>query len=584
MGVHDYSTTASSNTSVGGVSTAEGMARASVNNAMRAQMADIAKLLLDQGGAVATTGSANAYVVSLNSAPTAYGNNLFFACTANHTNSGASTMNVNSIGAKDIEKIVGGAAAALASGDFPSGHIGLFTYSSGNNSLILLNPANPLIGTGTITSAQLAAALTDETGSGAAVFATSPTLVTPALGTPSSGTLTNATGLPVASGISGLGTGVATALAVNVGSAGAPVVNGGALGTPSSGTLTSATGLPISTGVSGLGSNVATFLATPSTANFLSAISDEGGAGTFLGSSGWATPAGAGDVVGPSSATDNAIARFDGTTGKLLQNYTSNAPTISDSGVATFVAPILGTPTSATLTNATGLPVSTGISGLGTGVADFLATPSSANLATAVTGETGSGALVFATSPTLTTPTLGAASATSLTTTGDIELGHASDTTLSRSAAGTVTIEGVQVSTLTNSQHLRSKVLSSGGASAISLADDAATTITFTISTAASGVLIVSATSGAHLVSASSSAGSFFGWFRVGTSPAMQLMEGEANVTTGALTGTTGTDGQTTISAHTDGKIYIENRVGATVTLQIAILALTQTASIASIP
>jgi hypothetical protein len=47
------------------------------------------------------------------------------------------------------------------------------------------------------------------------------------------------------------------------------------------------------------------------------------------------------------------------------------------------------------------------VSGLGTGVATFLTTPSSANLATAVTDETGSGALVFATSPTLVTPALG---------------------------------------------------------------------------------------------------------------------------------------------------------------------------------
>jgi hypothetical protein len=67
----------------------------------------------------------------------------------------------------------------------------------------------------------------------------------------------------------------------------------------------------------------------------------------------------------------------------------------------------LGTPASATLTNATGLPISTGVSGLGTGVATFLATPSSANLATSVTDETGSGNLVFATSPTLVTPILG---------------------------------------------------------------------------------------------------------------------------------------------------------------------------------
>jgi hypothetical protein len=69
-----------------------------------------------------------------------------------------------------------------------------------------------------------------------------------------------------------------------------------------------------------------------------------------------------------------------------------------------MTAPVLGTPASGTLTNATGLPISTGVSGLGTNVAAFLATPSSANLAAALTDETGTGANVFATSPTLTTP------------------------------------------------------------------------------------------------------------------------------------------------------------------------------------
>jgi hypothetical protein len=66
----------------------------------------------------------------------------------------------------------------------------------------------------------------------------------------------------------------------------------------------------------------------------------------------------------------------------------------------------LGTVTSATLTNATGLPISTGVSGLGTGVATFLATPSSANLITAVSDETGSGVLVFNNAPALTNPTV----------------------------------------------------------------------------------------------------------------------------------------------------------------------------------
>lgn len=59
-----------------------------------------------------------------------------------------------------------------------------------------------------------------------------------------------ATAAPLA-GISGFGTGVATALGINVGTAGGVVVNGGALGTPSSGTLINTTGLPLSTGVTG---------------------------------------------------------------------------------------------------------------------------------------------------------------------------------------------------------------------------------------------------------------------------------------------------------------------------------------------
>jgi hypothetical protein len=71
-----------------------------------------------------------------------------------------------------------------------------------------------------------------------------------------------------------------------------------------------------------------------------------------------------------------------------------------------LVTPNLGTPSAGVMTNVTGLPISTGVSGLGTGVATFLGTPSSANLAAALTDETGSGAVVFGTSPTVTTPNI----------------------------------------------------------------------------------------------------------------------------------------------------------------------------------
>jgi hypothetical protein len=93
-------------------------------------------------------------------------------------------------------------------------------------------------------SANLEGALPDKTGTGAAVFNTNAAFVNPDLGTPAAGDLSNCTDLPITTGVSGLGTNVATALATNVGSAGAFVTFNGAGGTPSSITLTNGTGLP----------------------------------------------------------------------------------------------------------------------------------------------------------------------------------------------------------------------------------------------------------------------------------------------------------------------------------------------------
>jgi hypothetical protein len=139
--------------------------------------------------------------------------------------------------------------------------------SSGLNTVITVIPGTTAhllcIGTTLTTAADWDSdftAFTTVTGTGSNVLATSPTLVTPVLGTPASGTLTSCTGLPIGTGISGLGTSVATALAVAVGSAGAVLVNGGVLGTPSSGTLTNCTFPTLNQNTTGSAGSVANTL------------------------------------------------------------------------------------------------------------------------------------------------------------------------------------------------------------------------------------------------------------------------------------------------------------------------------------
>ena len=299
--------------------------------------------------------------------------------------------------------ISGGVAAA------PSwGKIGLSTHVSGTLPVANGGTGITSLGAGVATflgtpsSANLAAAVTDETGSGALVFATSPTLVTPALGTPSSGTLTNATGLPIVAGTTGT-------LSVARGGTGDTTYTNGQLliGNTTGNTLTKAT-LTAGTGITvtnGTGSISIAAINNGTVTSVASGTGLTGGPITTTGTLSVATN-GISDTLLRDSAALSVIGRSANSTGDPADiAAASDHQVLRRSGTALgFGAVALNQSNAITGT----LPVAnggTGITSLGAGVATFLGTPSSANLAAAVTGETGSGALVFGTSPTLASPT-----------------------------------------------------------------------------------------------------------------------------------------------------------------------------------
>jgi len=165
---------------------------------------------------------------------------------------------------------------------------------------------------------------------------------------------------------------------------------------------------------------------------------------TFTGTDTSTADFGAGGTV---AYKGSPLSQFASTTSSQLAGVISDE---TGSGALVFgtspvlVTPNLGTPSAVTLTNGTGLPISTGVSGLATGIATFLATPTSANLIAAVTNETGTGSLVFGTSPTLTTPVIA-----SIVNTGTLTLPTTTDTLVGRQTTDTLTNKSISGATNT---------------------------------------------------------------------------------------------------------------------------------------
>lgn len=153
--LYDWSKTPASNASSdSGLTYAEGQAPSTLNNAGRQVMGRVAEWRDDLGGVTTTGGTANAITVTANSAFATYANGIILTFKASSDNTGATTLNVNAIGAKSIRKMTQGGEIALTGGEILSGHLCMVAYNAAANSgaggWMLQNPVMPSAANGLV--------------------------------------------------------------------------------------------------------------------------------------------------------------------------------------------------------------------------------------------------------------------------------------------------------------------------------------------------------------------------------------------------------------------------------------------------